>query len=224
MIPSLTLNYPGQGVTQFSAGASLVVSSGLLQWNYTKREFSATKPGDFQLHWSKFDKIYGRAAMWNIFSTGAELMLKGFLMEGNRLTAEPKKVLTYPIRNKNLDNWALETLKTPYQKRKTQTAYGYGTIAAALTKYREIYGIDTVSKLGKLTSGEFEVFVAASYELLRDSIRNRDTHAYVPNVRATHEWLANGMFLKTFNILLGHLDDKARKEISKSVANSRPQV
>lgn len=210
-----------QGIVQFSAGASLVVSSGLLNWDAGLRQFATGHHADFERHWTGFNKVYGRAAMWNIFSTGAELMLKGFLIKKGELAAEPKKVLAWPA-NKNLGDWALQTLKTPYQKRPTQPAYGYGTISGALTNFRKYKRLDTAAKLNALPAATPDVFVAAAYELLRDSIRNRDTHAYVPNVRAKHEWLANGVFMKAFNTLLGDLDAQDRATISNAVVDSCP--
>ena len=210
-----------QGIVQLSAGASLIVSSGLLKWDNQHSQFLPVKSSEFNTHWERFDKIYGRAAMWNIFSTGAELLLKGYLINAGTLVAEPKKVFQFPD-NKKLDEWALKLLKTQYQKRETQPAYGYGTIAAALTNFRKHKNIDTTVKVGKVKKGDKEVFVTAAYELLRDSIRNRDTHAYIPNVRSKHGWLANGVFMKAFNILLGYLSDEDRIEVSKAVMKSRP--
>jgi hypothetical protein len=41
----------------------------------------------------------------------------------------------------------------------------------------------------------------ASYIILTDRIRNRDAHAYVPNVRDDHYWLVPKLFVKSFRIL-----------------------
>lgn len=47
----------------------------------------------------------------------------------------------------------------------------------------------------------------AAYEFLRTSIRNRDAHAYVPNVRDSHFNLVPELFSNCFNILVSWLPD-----------------
>jgi len=44
--------------------------------------------------------------------------------------------------------------------------------------------------------------VFAAFDLLRETIRNRDAHAYVPNVRDSHLHLVKALFMRAFNTLL----------------------
>jgi len=61
------------------------------------------------------------------------------------------------------------------------------------------------SKAG--AKAEEEQLLIAAYELLRTTIRNRDAHAYVPNVRASHFLLVPELFSRCFNLLVGWLPD-----------------
>ena len=45
----------------------------------------------------------------------------------------------------------------------------------------------------------------AAYSLLASTIRNRDTHAYIPNVRDHHLSLVNDLFAGCFNLLVSWL-------------------
>lgn len=50
-----------------------------------------------------------------------------------------------------------------------------------------------------------ERIVKAAYRLLARTIRNRDAHAYVPNVRDEHFWLVPKLFEDCFNLLVSWL-------------------
>jgi hypothetical protein len=45
----------------------------------------------------------------------------------------------------------------------------------------------------------------AAYEFLAVTIRNRDAHAYVPNVRDAHHFLVADLFADCFNFLVSWL-------------------
>jgi hypothetical protein len=70
-----------------------------------------------------------------------------------------------------------------------------GTLSAALPRLFETVGASETEK----------DLLTASYELLRRSIRNRDAHAYGPNVRDSHYSLVPQLFSDCFNVLASWL-------------------
>jgi hypothetical protein len=61
--------------------------------------------------------------------------------------------------------------------------------------------IDSIEALG-----DERELVSAAMKLLTATIRNRDAHRYVPNVRAGHFMAVPRLFVPAFNALLGCLD------------------
>lgn len=53
----------------------------------------------------------------------------------------------------------------------------------------------------------------ASYRLLTMTIRNRDAHAYVPNIRDSHFWTVEEIFLPTLNLLVGWIPSGGGKQV-----------
>jgi hypothetical protein len=216
------------GILQVSAGASLVVSTRLLQWDEVENKFKSTKSSNaFEQCWTEFNGTFGRAAMWNIFSTGAELMLKGVLIANGKLTVEKnKKVLNYPPDQdgEELDEWVYQCLQDKHGKCQTFSAKDYGTLGRAITEFRVWKGFSSPNDVVKSpkASEAAAYVVAAAYEVLRDTIRNRDTHAYVPDARNAHYWMVNGIFLSAFNTCLTYVESY-RKEISKRVVENYPK-
>ncbi|MEX3690329.1 hypothetical protein AB3X91_17575 [Paraburkholderia sp. BR14263] len=62
-----------------------------------------------------------------------------------------------------------------------------------------------------------------AFVLLTQMIRNRDAHAYVPNVRNQHENLLVDMFVPAFNTLVDWMP-KTRAEINESYRKRKTLV
>lgn len=54
---------------------------------------------------------------------------------------------------------------------------------------------------------ERQKWLLTAYELLGRTIRNRDAHGYVPNVRGDHFELVSDLFIPCFDLLVSWLPD-----------------
>ena len=205
------------GIKQFSAGASLIVSTHLLQWDEVGKFKAYDSSNAFETCWTNFNQQFGRAAMWNIFSTGAELLLKGVLLKNNKMTVGKKPALNYPKSASELVEIGKQCFLTNKGTCDVIQVPQYGTLDSAITKFRDWKGKSSPSEM----DASEEAYVITAFEILRDTIRNRDTHAYVENVRDSHYHLVNEIFLNAFNICLSYMGN-SRQEISKCVIRNKP--
>ena len=166
--------------------------------------FECPTNADYETFWkTRFDPVFGRVASWNMFSTGAEFLLKGLFLSYDLLDRSKKEVRNYPVSTQPsaVKTWA-ENYKSNAQD--TFMVPQYGTLAQLLPKKADqLFDIlDSIRPAGK--EPEFKAdcdIVFAAYELLRDTIRNRDTHAYVPNVRNAHQSLRQAVLLPALNAI-----------------------
>ena len=196
------------GQLQICAALSLLNNSRLVAW---KAELAAFKPVDrdiFELSWRKdVDPDFGRLICWMSFAAGAEFFAKGVcLIRGVEIRTE-QSVPMYP--SESIKDWVPRFLKHPDEKGTMVSATDYGTLGD-FTRNGMRNGVKMEAAFPRLfkvvnaTATERDLLRAA-YELLRKSIRNRDAHAYAPNVRDSHHNLVPQLFTESFNLLASWL-------------------
>lgn len=191
------------GRLQVTAGASLLEKSLLVEWDSQAARFNPIQNGRFEQAWRHdVNPDFGRLICWIMFSTGAEFLAKGAcLVRGIEIRKE-KEVPCYP--SGPIQDWASKFNKDGYST-DTMTTTFFGTLSA-------LTGKGSHAPLSRLctkvcaTNDEKELLIAA-YDLLRMTIRNRDAHAYVPNVRGFHHSVVEEVFCPCFNMLVSWLPD-----------------
>lgn len=180
------------GRLQIAAAASLLENSRLVQWNSASGRFLAVQRGVFESSWRhKVDPVFGRFACWILFAAGAEFLAKGVCLVRNIEIRKVREVPAYP--NFAIGDWASEFLRN---------SKGDLVPRNGATK-----GVGHLNRLCEITRASMEQreLLLAGYGLLRETIRNRDAHAYVPNVRDSHHWLVEELFCKCFDLLVAWL-------------------
>jgi hypothetical protein len=190
------------GRLQVTAAISLIEFSRLLQWESCLARFAPVPHDEFESACqSDIDQTFGRLICWITFSAGAEFLAKGACLLHGVGIHEQRPVPLHPRSGMDLSEWARRFNRNWRHAGTVDTTY-FGT-------------------LGNLTEGpnaplkqlfaildppdEDTELVLAAYKLLTRAIRNRDAHAYVPNVRDDHFSLVPDLFTKSFNLLLSWL-------------------
>jgi hypothetical protein len=196
------------GRLQVTAGASVLHRSRLVEWIPEQGVFVAVPRQTFEYSWRlDVDPVFGRLMCWILFSAGAEFWLKGFCLLRGIEIRKPGEAPKYP--RDNIESWAREYARN-------QNLHGvvdittFGTLGN-LT-WRENGAPSLLDRLLQ-TSGASpreDALITSAYRLLQKSIRNRDAHAYVPNVRDAHYYLVPELFARCFNIMTGWLPDGAQ--------------
>jgi hypothetical protein len=134
---------------------------------------------------------------WIHFSTGAEFLAKGvcLLNKIDVRDGQQKEVPAYPPVGTDLNAWAKSLLVSGATTAKV-------TFFGTLNRLVKDAGDGKLQDLcGKPLSEQDCDLVRAAFLLLKQSIRNRDAHAFVPYQRQNHFWLVSELFVKSFNIL-----------------------
>ncbi|AIV65731.1 hypothetical protein [Burkholderia pseudomallei] len=213
------------GEYNFVAGVGLIKASRLLFWDGEKNCFRM--PGidpvtgmldeNFEQAWQRFDPHFGRVVFWNTFSNGAEYLIKGLLLahdlDGSReLNTAAMTLQPSPQQLSTLAAWAKLVRKQDATVFKAWARADYGSLGDAMNApwkamWTRKYGnLPKNSPERHALESEADIIYSA-YDVLRSSIRNRDTHAYVPNVRENHRYLVEGLFLPAFNLVLKWMPD-----------------
>ncbi|MDN7857360.1 hypothetical protein QZM81_16280 [Burkholderia cepacia] len=213
------------GEYNFIAGVGLIKASRLLFWDGKKNCFRM--PGidpvtgipdeKFEQAWQRFDPHFGRVVFWNTFSNGAEYLIKGLLLahdlDGSRelntaamtLQPSPQQLSTLAARAKLVRKQDAAVFKS-------WARADYGSLGDAMNAPWKAMWTRKYGSLPKNSAERHALeseadIIYAAYDVLRSSIRNRDTHAYVPNVRENHRYLVEGLFLPAFNLVLKWMPD-----------------
>lgn len=186
------------GRLQVTAAASLLEKSRLVEWDSKSAHFIPLSREKFEQSWQQdIDPVFGRLICWIMFSAGAEFLAKGAcLVRGVEIRTE-KKVPRYP--SGAIQDWASKFNKD-WHSTDTMTTTFFGTLKDLTTnKASEA----PLSRLCTEVCATYEqkALLLASYDLLRRTIRNRDAHAYVANVRDLHHSLVPEIFCQCFNLL-----------------------
>lgn len=190
---------------QLSAALALLEGSRLLEWDRGVATFTPVPHVAFEYSWRKdVHPTFGRLMCWMNFSAGAELFAKGVCLAHGFEIRKPQHVVCFP-QELNFDEWATAFRNSPAQLETIEVTH-FGTLGYLLSTGKG-GGTSVLERLchrANATSLERNL-VLASYELLRSTIRNRDAHAYVPNVRDQHFFLVPKLFASCFNILASWL-------------------
>jgi hypothetical protein len=175
-----------EGRLQVTAAVRLLQHSRLLRWHQTKDDFAAVRWQEFDDYWRKSDPIFGRLICWMTFSAGAELLIKGVCLANCvdiRGGPRPDGIVSFGT---------LGNLWDEQKKKKGQKTH--------LDCLFEKVGAEPGQKDG----------VLVAYQSLTTTIRNRDAHAYVPNVRNNDFDLVSERFVPCFNLLMSWLPEGLR--------------
>lgn len=213
------------GEYNFVAGVGLIAASRLLVWDDFNSRFrmpgkhpvSGKQDEGFEAAWLRFDSHFGRVVFWNTFSNGAEYLIKGLLLaydlsDVRTLNTAAMTLQPSPAQLSNLAVWAKLVRKQDPSVFKPWARADYGSLSDALgapwkAMRKRMYG-HLPKGSSERTNLESEAdIIYAAFDVLRSSIRNRDTHAYVPNVRDNHQYLVEGLFLPAFNLVLKWMPD-----------------
>lgn len=193
------------GRLQITAAASLLEKSRLVEWDTAIYKFQPVKWEVFDLSWRDIDPVFGRLICWIMFAAGAEFLAKGIcLVNGIGEFRDDREVPRYP--DKITSKWISEFRKNQ-DVGGTMTVTNFGTLKDLMSPKK--------GKAAPLTwlcrtvnaKPEQEDLLLAAYKLLQRTIRNRDAHAYVPNVRDLHHSLVPDLFSDCFNLLVSWLPD-----------------
>lgn len=212
------------GRHQVRAGVSLLEHSHLVKWDSNQLRFLPVSPNDFGDSWHKIDPEFGRFICWINFSAGAEMLAKGVCLLHEVEIRSSKYVPAYPDPSEDLTAWATKymkdkkSLKDMEDKKSFRTieTVDYGTLGNLIDKpYPKIKESPALppalprlfEQVGARAAQSDQYLILAAYSILADTIRNRDAHAYVPNVRDSHFSLVSPLFIKCFNILVSWLPD-----------------
>ena len=194
------------GRLQVTAGTALLENSRLVEWLPNGRRFSPVSREIFEWSWRRdVDPAFGRVICWIGFSAGAEMLAKGVCLLHEVEIRSPQTVARYP--QTDLAAWAKDYIKD-WKSRGTLSGVNYGTLRHLVDQFNPRTKLppalprlcDKVSA----TQPQRELLLAA-YGLLASTIRNRDTHAYVPKVRDHHFSLVPDLFSECFNVLTSWL-------------------
>jgi hypothetical protein len=178
------------GHEQIDAGLALIVWSGLAARDPCNGLLTAPHDEEFEMLAKERHEQYGRVLSWAVFAIGCEYILKeACLVRGLRKT-KYKEVLRPPRWDEDLGQWSCAVLRRDSSV--CVTATNSGTLAELPLK----------KLLANVPQQEQH---QAAFELLRDSMRNRDAHQYVPNVRAAHFQAVPRLFIPALNAVIQSL-------------------
>ena len=191
------------GRLQVTAALALLDRSLLVKWSASEMCFSPVHKETFGKSWRQIHPVFGRLICWMLFSAGAELLAKGACLCAGLDFRESRPTPRYPAggledwSKKFLSDWkALEIVDLPYYETLGRLIYDDKNKGPALLRQ--------LCALRGVGSADMQLLLAA-YTLLAKSIRNRDAHAYVPNVRDQHLSLVPELFVACFNLLVAPL-------------------
>jgi hypothetical protein len=187
------------GRLQVTAALALLDRSLLVKWSAFEMRFTPVSRETFEKSWRQIHPAFGRLMCWMLFSAGAELLAKGACLCAGLDFRRNRQVPSYPDGQLEtwsrdfLSNWAtIGTVELPQYGTLGSLIYDQNNRPPLLRQLCNVRGV---------ASSDAELLLAA-YTLLAKSIRNRDAHAYVPNVRDQHLSLVPELFVNCFNLLV----------------------
>lgn len=193
------------GLLQVCAGASLLDNSRLVEWDTECNAFRPILRDTFEYYWRRdIDRAFGRLICWINFSAGAEFLAKGVCLVNGIDFREARSAPKYP--NGDMYKWA-HSFRNNWRSDGTVEVTYFGTLGTLTFEDQKAGKMSPLSQLcmtSNATKAQTDLILAA-YQLLQRGIRNRDAHAYVPNVRDSHHFLIPNLFSEAFNILVAWL-------------------
>ena len=195
-----------ESLRQLAAGIALLNASYLVRWKNLDSHFESVSEAEFEKKASLTHPIFGRLMLWLLFSTGSEYLLKGALIWAGEFSPNTKATVLLPTKQTPwTSEWISEVISNRLEK-----------IDSA--DYLTIGKLD--GHLKRLCNGRPDGDdVRVAFKLLAEAIRNRDAHAYVRGVRASHHHMASH-FAQAYSIMVGWLD----VEIVLEAANTAPNT
>lgn len=194
------------GRLQVTAALSLLERSGLVEWIPENARFKPVDRNAFEFYCQKsIDPVFGRLICWISFAAGAEFLAKGMCLVHAVEIRSEQDVPTYPT-IEAIHQWA-SNFRSNWKQGGTVRTTHFGTLGGLTHDDRKTGVPSAITRLCKTVgaSAKESELLHAAYELLRRSTRNRDAHAYVPNVRDSHYYLAAELYCICFNMLVSWL-------------------
>jgi hypothetical protein len=195
---------------QVAAATSLLECSRLVQWRTDATQFISVSRNDFETTWKVTHPVFGRLICWICFSAGAELLAKGVCLARGVEIRGTKNVPSYPTENA-LDSWACQFIENNNYAGIIKVTQ-FGTLKD-LVNNKPTAALKRLCSEAKASQQEKQRLLAA-YTLLENSIRNRDVHAYIRDVRDQHHFLVPAFFTEVFNLLASWLLPGGRKTLN----------
>jgi hypothetical protein len=192
------------GRRQLTAAACLLQHSHLVKWHRTKAEFAPVDLETFEKSWLNIDRSFGRFICWVTFSAGAELLAKGVCLVHEVDMRKPEEKPRPPSSGDDLREWARQFNVNPTFGG-TVTTRNYRTLGKLYTRGTG-YLEGLFRKMVNVEQCDRELLLAA-YQLLAGTIRNRDAHAYIKDVRDDHFHLVSELFVPCFNLMVSWLPE-----------------
>ena len=188
-----------EGILQTAAGISLVYQSHVLLWHSADEKFLPQEFNDYEESWRQHDELFGRLACWILFSSGIEMVAKGtILLSGIEIRRKTGQRVVPMLGYGELSEFNRLSGKL-FGDGDAQT---FGTLGSLLARRNGNDSIlDQLFSRTSAASHERDI-VYGCLESLRGSIRNRDVHAYVPNVRDADFSRTNHLYCEALNLLL----------------------
>ena len=190
------------GRLQVTAAVNLLETSRLVEWNAGTTQFQPIDRDLFEVAWRlDVHPVFGRLICWIIFTAGAEFLAKGVCLLNGVDIRKPQEVPLHP--QTGIHKWVPVLLQN-WKSAGTMMVTHFGTIGT-LTRDDHQHNLPPALKrlCSAVGAGKAEEdLLFAAYELLRRTIRNRDAHAYVPNVRDSHFSVVPELFCGCFDTLI----------------------
>jgi hypothetical protein len=189
------------GRLQVTSAISLLEFSRLVHGDDNSAQFIPAQQWEFELSWNESVwPVFGRLICWISFSAGAEFLAKGFCLLNEIDVRQPHSVPANPTGE--LKVWVARYFDNPDASTQQTTNFGdLNALVSLKDKNNKGKFLRQLCKK-KAASPKDEELVLVAYDFLRRTIRNRDAHAYRPNVRDDNFHLVPELFVKSFNILL----------------------
>jgi hypothetical protein len=202
---------------QVLAGVSLLHSSRLVRWSDEDAQFEHVDHETFEsTAFADLDPHFGRLIRWMLFTSGAEFLGKGLcLLHGIDLRTE-QDAPAYPPTQlpDDVSRWISAMSADPWNAGKFKVTH-FGQLGQ-LTKGKGVapsYFERLIQETKASASDRRLLF--ASYRLVTMTIRNRDAHAYVPNVRDNHFWMVEEIFLPALNLLVAWIPKGGGRQLQR---------
>ena len=202
-------NLETDGRLQVTSAISLLEFSRLVKWDQNSAQFTPEDRGTFESSWrNNVSPVFGRLICWINFSAGAEFLAKGVcLLNG----IDVRRVCSIPANpTSNLTEWVNEYFKNPNGNEKTTNFGDLGAFVSLKDKNNNGKFLKKLCETRRANPQD-EKFLLVAYDFLRQTIRNRDAHAYIPNVRNANFDLVPKLFVNSFNLLLTWIPDGQSK-------------
>ena len=175
------------GREQIKAGLALINWSGLAVWSVRDGCLRATDFNEFEKLAQERHDQFGRVLSWVIFSVGCEYVVKGACLVRKLISPKNKDVLRPPKWDEDLQTWSNAIIKRD------------SSVLEPVSTTNTLGQLPLAKLLDDLPEGKKH---RAAFQLLRDSMRNRDAHQYVRNVRAAHFHAVPRLFVPALNAVI----------------------